>query len=117
MPSVASRRSTCNWDGNAIRRGSKLEIMATEAIESLIDGVFGAAEECLTKDVPTEVAMYLRQTCALSNNSAVLKGASFTLDPKIKALSQSLPAKAHKLVLPGDINSTDTGVLKGAFGL
>ena len=91
--------------------------MAAEALESPIDGVFGAAEVCPNKDMPTEVAMYLRQTCALSNNYAVLKGASFTLDPKKKALSQSLPDEAHTLVLPGDSISTDIGALKGAFGL
>ena len=86
-----------------------LKIMAQVAPESPIDDVFGAwanGDETIETppDIPAEVAQYIRKLLTIVNETSILKGAWFVVQPNANALCQRMANEVHncKDVLPGD---------------
>ena len=68
-------------------------------------------------DVPAKVAQYVRKLLTVANETKILKGASFVVEPNINAICQRMANEVHKDVLPGDSHVTAMESIKDEFGL
>ena len=96
--------------------------MARVASESPIDDdTFGALDDregdAEAPDVPAEAAQYIRKLFTIANDTGVLRGAPFVVQPNVNAPCQWLANEVHRDVLPDGSHVTAMGAIKGEFGL
>ena len=95
--------------------------MARAAPESPIGDAFGALatgdEDKEMPAIPAEAAQDIRKLRAIANETKILKGASFVVQPNASELCQRTANEAHKDPLPADSHVTSMEPIKGEFGL
>ena len=61
--------------------------------------------------------IYLRKLLTIANETNILKGAPFIVEPKINAICQRMANEVHQDVLPGDSHVAAMESIKDEFGL